>query len=173
MLMGFESKGVCPGEKLSRCCGWRGGWSCHSRKIRHALVQVALDALEDKDLRWVLFEDRQLVNLHRPVAAGVEHDHRKAGAVDEIILPPEASAFLIDAEGIAEHHDIVVFVVVLEVRGDLEEVLVEDGLRSPPAELVLRISSHAGQVAVHGLQPRGQPQTVARITTKARPRILL
>ena len=71
-------------------------------------------------------------------------------------MPTEAAAFLIDAEGITEHDDIVVFVVILEVVGDLKKILVEDGLGHPVAKLILGISSQSGQVAVHGLQPRSE-----------------
>ena len=104
----------------------------------------------------MFFEGGRLVDFHGPEAPGVEDDHREAGAVDEIILPTEAPAFLIDAEGVAEHDDIVVFVVVLEVVGDLKKILVEDGLGHPVAKLILGISSQSGQVAVHGLQPRSE-----------------
>jgi hypothetical protein len=94
-------------------------------------------------------------HLHRPEAAGVEDDHREPCAVDEKILPTEAPIHLIDAERIAQKHDIVGFVVFGKAGCHFEEIFFENSLRRSVAKIVLSVSPHPREVAVDWPQPRG------------------
>ena len=118
-------------------------------------MQVEFNRFKNEKLGWELFESLRFHDLLRPIAAGIDHNHGKPRAVDEIILPTEATTLLIATERVSQEDDIVIAVVVLEVGGDVEEVFLKRGLRRPPPKIVLSISSYARQIAIHWQEPRG------------------
>jgi len=117
-------------------------------------VQVAFNGFKDKKLWRKFFKSLGFHDLLRPIAACIDHNHGKPRAVDKIILPTESAALLIAAEGVTKENDIVIAIVVLEVRSDVEEVFVKRGLRRPPPKIILGIASHAGKVSIHRQKPR-------------------